>query len=215
MNDEPMMIDETEDFAEPRRGARRSWKKFQLVVTGLVAVFVAWVAVASPASNNWNKTFGGITEAHIAKFEQAMDEYFDEVERRNLTRVTMARYDSLQPDEYSEAEEVEKGTYDARERLRKLVDGMNYSNRQKARARFALWAHSHNGDEIPSEVILEGADGSGRAWVMRNIPAGVWTAIKAAVIAFVATWLFLKLCELIWWFFIDRVRDVADAVRKS
>lgn len=215
MHDEPMMIDETEDFAEPRRGARRSWKKFQLLVAGLVAVLVAWVAAASPASNNWNTTFGGITEAHIAKFEQAMDKYFDEVEKRNLTRVTMARYDSLQPDEYSEAEEVEKGTYDARERVRKLVDGMNYFNRQKARAQFAFRVHERNGDPIPNEVFVQGIPGDGRAWIMRNIPAGVWTAIKAAVIAFVATWLLLKLCELFWWFLIDRVRDVADAVRKS
>jgi hypothetical protein len=211
MNDEPMMVDETEDFQQYRRSPRRSWKIFQLVVAGLVTIFAAFAVTA----NDWDKTFGGIAAGRIAKFEQAMDEYFDEVEKRNLTRVTMARFDSVRPDEYSEAEEIERGTYGAREHVRELVDGMNYSNREKARAQFAFRAYERNGDPIPGDVFLEGIPGDGRAWIMRNIPAGVWNAIKAAVIGFVAAWLVLKLCELFWWFFIDRLRDVADAVRKS
>ena len=52
-------------------------------------------------------------------------------------------------------------------------------------------------------------------WVMRDIPAGLWVAIQAAAIAFVGAWLLLKLCELFWWFLMDRLRDVANAVRKS
>lgn len=211
MNDDPTMIDETEDLEQPRGSRRRSWKTFQLVITGLVALVAAFAVTAY----DWDTTFGGITEARIAAFEQAMSEYFDEAEKRNLTRVSMARFNYMVADEYSEAREIERGTYDARERARKLVDGMNYSNGRKAQARFARRAHSHNGNGVSAEIVLEGSDNSGRAWVMRNIPAGVWNVIKAAVIGFVAAWLLLKLCELFWWFFIDRLRDVADAVRKS
>ena len=210
MNDEPMMIDETEDFEEPRRSTRRSWKILQLVIAGLVALFVASIATSS----EWDKTFGGVTEAQLGQFDQNLKAYFDEANARGVAQVTMDTYNPIRPNQFSEAFEVAKGTYDARERLRKLVDGMSYSNRQKAQARFALSAHLHNGDEIPAEVVVEGADDSGRAWVTRNIAAGLWVTLKAAVMAFVVAWLLLKLCELLWWFLMDRLHDVANAVRR-
>ncbi len=210
MNDEPMMIDETEDFEETRRSTRRSWKILQLVIAGLVALFVASIATSS----EWDKTFGGITEAQIAELKEGLKAYFNEVKARGVKQVTMDTYNPIRPDQYSEATEIAEGTYDARERIRRLVDRMNYSNRKKAQARFALSAHLHNRDEIPLEAILEGEDDSGRAWVMRNIPAGLWVVIKAVTIAFVAAWLLLWLCELFWWFLMDRLHDMANAVRR-
>jgi hypothetical protein len=57
--------------------------------------------------------------------------------------------------------------------------------------------------------------GEGEPWVMRNIPAGMWLAVKTAAIAFVVTWILLKLCELLWWFLMDRLRDIANAVRRT
>ncbi len=211
MHDEPMMIDETEDVAEPRRSTRRSWKKFQLVVAGLLTLLVVAIMLGERSGD----TFGGATTASVAEFETAMNEYFDKAEQRSLDRVAIGDYNPLQADSLSEAVEREKGLLPARERLRELVDAMNYSNADKAKAEFAFWAHQFNGGPIPDSVFVEGVAADGRPWVMRNIAAGVWAIVKAAIIAFVAAWLLLKLCELFWWFFIDRLRDIADAVRKS
>jgi hypothetical protein len=211
MNDEPMMIDETEDLEEPRRSTRRSWKMLQLVIAGLIAI----LAVSLVTIEGSDHTFWGTTKAHIAEFEQAMNEYFDAAERRNLAQVTMQPYDRLSADEAGEIVERDKGTYDARERVRKLVDAMNYSNRQKAKAQFTLRVHVYNGaDTIPADVVLEGMPNEGRPWVMRNTLAGMWLLVKTAVIAFAVTWIVLKLCELLWWFLMDRLHDVANAVRR-
>lgn len=210
MNDEPMMIDETDDFAEPRRSTRRSWKIFQLVVAGILTLFV----VAMMLGERSGDTFGGATKASVAEFEAAMNEYFDEAERRNLDRVAIGDYNPLRGDSLSEAVERDKGILPARERLRELVDAMNYSNADKAKAEFAFRAHQFNGGPIPDSVFVEGVAADGRPWVMRNIAAGVWAIIKAAIIAFVAAWLLLKMCELFWWFLMDRLHDVANAVRK-
>jgi hypothetical protein len=211
MNDEPMMVDETEDFGQPRRSPRRSWRLFQWVVAGLATLLIAGIVT----THHWGNTFGGATKSKIAEFEQAMTEYFDEAESRNLSQVTMASYNPLRTDEYSEAVEREKGTYDARERVRKLADSMNFINSEKAQAQFLFRAYTYNGSGIPDVTFQKAAAAESEPWVMRSVMAGIWLAIKTAVITFVASWLVLKLCELFWWFFIDRLRDVADAVRKS
>jgi hypothetical protein len=208
MNEPSVKITDENTSPPPDSPRKRSWRTFRIVVATLVTLFLV------AAIPSWDQTFGGVSERGIAEFEQRLGEYFEEVKARGLTRVSMAPYNPLRPDQFSEASEIAKGTHDARERLRRLVDGMNYSNRQKAQAQFAFSAHRHNGDGIPVEVLLEGMDDSGRAWVMRNIPAGVWGALKVGAISFAAIWIFLKLCELFWWFLIDRLRDVADAVRK-
>lgn len=212
MNDEPTMIDETEDLEQHRRSPRRSWKIFQLVVAGLLTAFV----VSMTLTDQWGETFGGATKAQIAEFERTTSEYFDAVERRGLTEVSMRSYNLIEPDEAGRVAEIEKGTHEARERVLKSVDRMSSSNMQKARARFGVEAYDHNRAKIlPAEVVLEMIPGEARPWVMRSVTAGIWLALKTAAITFAAAWLFLKLCELFWWFFIDRLRDVADAVRKS
>jgi hypothetical protein len=211
MNDDPMMIDETEDFEEPRRSTRRSWKVLQLVIPGILTLFVVTLLLGE----RWGETFGGATEASIAEFEQAMNKYFDEAKSRDLTQVTMQSYDHLRADTAGEIEERDKGIYNARERVRKLADAMNYSNRQKAKAQFTLRAYVYNeAERIPAEVVAEGMPGEGEPWVMRNIPAGMWLAVKTAAIAFAVTWIALKFCELLWWFLMDRLHDVANAVRR-
>jgi hypothetical protein len=212
MNDEPMMIDETEDFEEPRRSTRRSWKIFQLAIAGLLSLLV----VALILGERWGETFGGATEASIAEFEQAMNEYFEAAKSRELTQITMQSYDHLKADPSGGIVERDKGTYDARERVRKLAGAMNYSNWQKANAQFALRVYVYNGAKrIPADVVTNGMPDEGEPWVMRNIPAGIWLAVKTAAIAFVVTWVLLKLCELLWWFLMDRLRDISNAVRRT
>ena len=107
------------------------------------------------------------------------------------------------------------GTYEARERLQGLVSSMNYGNKDKAEAGFTFSARLHNKGTVTIDEMAEYMSAEAKPWVMRSITAGLWLALKTAAITFVAAWLLLKLCELFWWFFIDRLRDVADAVRKS
>ena len=211
MNDEPMMVDETEDFGQPRRSTKRSWRLFQWVVAGLATLLIAGIVT----THHWGNTFGGATKSKIAELEQAMTEYFDEAESRNLSQVTMASYNPLRTDEYSEAVEREKGTYDARERVRKLADSMNFINSEKAQAQFLFRAYTYNGSGIPDVTFQKAAAAESEPWVMRSVMAGIWLALKTAVITFLAAWFLLKLCELFWWFLMDRLHDVANAVRKS
>lgn len=216
MNDEPMMIDETEEFDKPRRSTQRSWKMFQFVVAGLLTVFV----VAMMLADHGGETFGGATEASIAKFEQAMNDYFDAAQRRGLARVSMRSYDPLVPDAQGVADERLAGTDKERRRVQEAVGEMNYSNKRKAEDMFTVLAALHNSSLVSDTANTEFDWTTARPlenespWVMRNIPAGIWLAFKTAVIAFVAAWLLLKLCELLWWFLMDRLHDVANAVRK-
>jgi hypothetical protein len=209
MNDEPMMIDETEDFEEPRRSTRRSWKILQLVIAGIASLFVAAIATSS----EWDRTFGGVTKAQVAEFERAKEEYFAEAEKRGLTDISTSTY-LLEPDVFGRAVEKENGTYEARERLIELVRNMGYGNRNKAVAAFRFETRMHNKGSVSSEELVEAMSADAEPWVMRSITAGIWLAVKAAAIAFVVAWLLLKLCELLWWFLMDRLHDVANAVRR-
>ena len=229
MNDEPMMVDETEDFQQHRRSPRRSWKIFQLVVAGLLTAFV----VAMTLTDQWGKTFGGATKAQIAEFEMATNDYFDEAQGQGVARVTV---DLFKPDEMGAAFGSTKRMAKARQRAQEIARALGYQNITKAGDMFSALAILHN-DSMPPPKILtakqvaeidrqqsfdEGFDWrsarpveNDEPWVMRDIPAGLWAGIQAAAIAFVGVWLVLKLCELFWWFLMDRLRDVANAVRRS
>lgn len=229
MNDEPMMVDETEDFQQPRRSPRRSWKIFQLVVAGLLTAFV----VAMALTDKWGETFGGATNSLIAEFEMAANDYFDEAQGQGVTRVTVNLF---MPDQMGTVFGSTKSMAKARQRAQEVARALGNQNITKAGDMFSVLALLHN-DSMPPPKILtakqvaeidrqqsfdEGFDWrsarpveNDEPWVMRDIPAGLWAGIQAAAIAFVGVWLLLKLCELFWWFLIDRLRDVADAVRKS
>ena len=229
MNDEPMMVDETEDFQQHRRSPRRSWKIFQLVVAGLLTAFV----VSMTLTDQWGKTFGGATKAQIAEFEMATNDYFDEAQGQGVARVTV---DLFKPDEMGAAFGSTKSMAKARQRAQEVARALGYQNITKAGDMFSVLAILHN-DSMPPPKILtakqvaeidrqqsfdEGFDWrsarpveNDEPWVMRDIPAGLWAGIQAAAIAFVGVWLVLKLCELFWWFLMDRLRDVANAVRRS
>ena len=229
MNDEPMMVDETENFQQHRRSPKRSWKIFQLVVAGLLTAFV----VAMTLTDQWGKTFGGATKAQIAEFEMATNDYFDEAQGQGVARVTV---DLFKPDEMGAAFGSTKSMAKARQRAQEIARALGYQNITKAGDMFSVLAILHN-DSMPPPKILtakqvaeiyrqqsfdEGFDWrsarpveNDEPWVMRNIPAGLWAGIQAAAIAFVGVWLVLKLCELFWWFLMDRLRDVANAVRRS
>ena len=229
MNDEPMMVDETEDFQQHRRSPRRSWKIFQLVVAGLLTAFV----VSMTLTDQWGKTFGGATKAQIAEFEMATNDYFDEAQGQGVARVTV---DLFKPDEMGAAFGSTKSMAKARPRAQEVARALGYQNITKAGDMFSVLAILHN-DSMPPPKILtakqvaeidrqqsfdEGFDWrsarpveNDEPWVMRDIPAGLWAGIQAAAIAFVGVWLVLKLCELFWWFLMDRLRDVANAVRRS
>ena len=229
MNDEPMMVDETENFQQHRRSPKSSWKIFQLVVAGLLTAFV----VAMTLTDQWGKTFGGATKAQIAEFEMATNDYFDEAQGQGVARVTV---DLFKPDEMGAAFGSTKSMAKARQRAQEVARALGYQNITKAGDMFSVLAILHN-DSMPPPKILtakqvadidrqqsfdEGFDWrsarpveNDEPWVMRNIPAGLWAGIQAAAIAFVGVWLVLKLCELFWWFLMDRLRDVANAVRRS
>ena len=225
MNDEPMMVDETEDLGQPRRSTKRSWKIFQLVVAGLLTAFV----VAMTLADQWGKTFGGATKAQIAEFEMATNNYFDEAQGQGVARVTV---DLFKPDEIGAAFGSTKSMAKARQRAQEIARALGYQNIAKAGDMFSVLAILHNDSMPPPKILtakqvaeIEVADDfdwrsarpveNDEPWVMRDIPAGLWAGIQAAAIAFVGVWLVLKLCELFWWFLMDRLRDVANAVRRS
>jgi len=221
MNDEPMMIDETDDEPATPRATSSSWKKAQFIVAGLSSLFVVSLVMA----DDWGKTFGGATRAQVAEFELAMNDYFDEAQSRGLSRVAV---DLFETDQSRVAYEQATGTAAA----------LGYRNTTKARDMFTVLAVLHN-DNTPPPLILtteqvaeiDRQQGSAAAapdfdwttarpleddtpWVMRDIAAGIWTAFKAVAIPFVVVWLLLWLCELFWWFLMDRLHDVANAVRR-
>ena len=124
----------------------------------------------------------------------------------------------------------------ARQRAQEVARALGDQNITKAGDMFSVLALLHNNSMPPPKILTakqvaeidrqqsfeEGFDWTSarpvendEPWVMRDIPAGLWAAIQAAAIAFVGVWLLLKLCELFWWFLMDLLHDVANAVRKS
>jgi hypothetical protein len=232
MNDEPMMIDETENEPTTPRATAASWKKAQLLVAGLAALF----AISIVVSDEWHKTFDGPTKAQVAEFEQEMNDYFDEAQSQGVARVTT---DLFEPDQRGAVFGSTRSMTEARERLQEAARDLGYQNATKAKDMFTVLAVLHN-DSMPMPKILTAEQvaeidrqqrsaaaepdfdwttarplENDKPWVMRDIPAGLWATIQAAVITFVAVWLLLWLCELLWWFLMDRLHDVANAVRRS
>jgi len=228
MNDEPMMIDETEDTPTTPRTTAASWKKAQFIAAGLAALLALGIVV----SDQWNTKFDGPTAAEITAFEQAMHHYFDEAQNQGVARVTTALFER---DQRGALFGSNRSTEKARQRVQAAARALGYGNIDKAKDMFTVLAFLHN-DSMPlpkmltTEQVIE-IDRMQRSdpdfdwttarpveddkpWVMRDIPAGLWTAIQAVVITFVVVWLLLWLCELLWWFLMDRLHDVANAVRR-
>lgn len=228
MNDEPMMIDETEDESTTPRETSSSWKKAQLIVAGLATLF----AIGGVVSDEWHKAFDHPTQTQIAEFEQAMTDYFDKAQAQGVARVTVGLFET---DQRGTIFGSTRSTDKARQRVQEAARALGYENINKATDMFTVLAALHN-DNMPLPKILTTEQvmeidqmqrldddfdwttarpvEDDKPWVMRNISAGLWVAIQAAVITFVGVWLFLWLCELLWWFLMDRLHDVANAVRR-
>jgi hypothetical protein len=214
MNDEPMMIDETEDEPKATRTTGKSWKRARLVVPSAMALLLA----AIYTTEIWE--FSGTTDTEIGELRQAIDDYISDVEAQGAQSITMQSHDPLLPTAEGETIETLSGTSEKRQRVREIASRMDYSNEKKAEAEFVHKARLHNsGGRLTPEELAEAIAADRRAWHMRNVPLGIWRAFvrsaTAAAIAFVVCWLLVRAAEGIWWFMIDRLHDIAKAVRRT
>ena len=215
MNDEPMMIDETEDEPTATRATGMSWKRARLVVPSVMALLLAALFTTEGI---WE--FSGTTDAEIGELRQAIDDYISEVEAQGAQSITMQSYDPLLPTAEGETIETLSGTSEKRQRVREIAGRMTYSNKKKAEAEFVHKARLHNsGGRLTPEELAEAIAADRRAWHTRDVPLGIWRAFvrsaTAAAIAFVVCWLLVRAAEGIWWFMIDRLHDIANAVRRN
>jgi hypothetical protein len=215
MNDEPMMIDETEDEPSAARRTATSWKKARLIVPAAAAMLLAALFATE---GSWE--FSGTTDAEIAELRQAIDDYISEVEAQGAQEITMQTYDPLLPTADGKTIETLSGTFEKRMRVSEIAGRMNLNNEGKAEAEFVHKARLHNrGGRITPDELAEAFTAGRRAWQIRDIPVGVWRTfvamVKAAAITFVVCWLLVRAAEGVWWFLIDRLHDIANAVRRS
>jgi hypothetical protein len=214
MNDEPMMIDETEESSAYPRSTARTWKKARLVVPAMAALLTAAIVVAS----QWSVNMGGTTAAQIAEFRQAVDEYFAEAQRQGMTEVTMRSYDPLEATEDGQTVETLNDIDLKRQRVQEIAERMGYENKRKAEALFRHEARLYTNGALTDKEMAEAVVAERKEWKMRSIFGGVGRAVSeavlAAVIAFVVVWLVVRACEGVWWFLVDRLQDLVNAVRR-
>jgi len=215
MNDEPMMIDETEESSAHPRSTALTWKKARLVVPAVAALLTAGIVVAS----QWSINMSGTTEAQIAEFRQAVDDYFAEAQRQGMTEVTMRSYAPLEATEDGQTVETLNDVDLKRQRMQEIAKQMGYANKRKAEALFRLEARLYTNGALTDKEMAEAVVAERKEWKMRGIFGGVGRTISdvalAAVIAFVIVWLVVRACEGVWWFFVDRLQDLVNAVRRQ
>jgi hypothetical protein len=215
MNDEPMMIDEADENSDNPRSTSLSWKKARLALPMIAALITGAIVAAS----QWGANTDGTSEAQIAEFRQAVDDYFAEAQRQGMSEVTMRPYEPLEATDDGQTVEILNDTDLKRHRVQEIVERMGYENQRKAEALFRHEARFYNSGSITDKEMAEAVVADRREWKMRSAVGGAFRTLSevvfAASIAFVVVWLVVRACESIWWFFVDRLHDLVNAVRRS
>jgi hypothetical protein len=214
---------------KPRSDTRRSWRAMRSVVVWLCSAAAGVVGFVTS-----NAEYGlGDSQAKITEFESSLTDCINAASQANFSKLGLVFNTSgfdpiLAGATLVSDENGHPATADLIAAFKRLVgafNGLNYTNRNCANRVLnqadAIYNHKHGSesdqyDSVSSLVPWEDV-ASTVGWQIIDpsqiLMKCLGIAAASAVVAWIVAWLFVTGVALVWWFLIDRLRDIARAVR--
>lgn len=180
---------------------------------------LVWVlsAVALPVGfiGGYSDKIKGDSNADIAEFDASLRDYVRAAKLANCEKLEGV-------ENYSEDIPTRLGIRKEAARLERILENLYYENTDYARAKinqtFAEYNFSQSLNEndlrVHSDEALSALE---RKWIKKNtgeaLLYGLGIAAVSGIGTWIATWLLALGFVLIWWFMMDRLRDISRAIK--
>jgi len=197
----------------PQQDTTRSWRVVHKVViwgcSGITAI-LGFVASYSKASR-------GDSDERLAEFEASLKEYLRAATQAGCYRVSGVDFACYYVEIPATADLADQGT-----RLAGAVNALSYENKDRAKATLnqavAEYNFSRTSDyadvRVHSDASLRALN---RDWEKKNTTQATMKGLMVAAIsgaaAWVVAWLLVVGLALLWWFMMDRLRDISRAIK--
>ena len=174
----------------------------------------------------YSDTLKGDSVSKLTEFEASLNDYIREAGRpktvHGLQLGSPLNLGTIDFDKDYERPSFSFGAEEEEARLVRAVRTLSYHNREIAKAKvtqaIAEYDFAHSSDRavlrVHSDASLKDLK---RDWVRHNtfqaVMKAVGIAAAAAVGAWIMAWLIVVAAALLWWFCIDRLRDISRAVK--
>jgi hypothetical protein len=189
----------------PIRSARdtaQSWRVLKNLLPMSMALLASLITFAVWFSESYEDYD---QPSQVANFKTYLKEYVTEVNRLNIF---------LSPPSRSVSSiDSAPGIEEQARRLENSIDSLSWRNKEKARAEFKLAVFQKYGVEFTSTEL----DDIEKNWMILSTWERLLKALQYTSIAFASTfvvaWLSVVLGAFLWWFLMDRLRDISRAVK--
>jgi hypothetical protein len=197
----------------PRHDTTRSWRVVKSVLVWLLSAITAIVGFFAAYSDR----ITGNSDAEIAEFETSLRDYI-----RAATQARHSRISGVEFELYFIEMPARGGLEEQAARLERAVRSLSYGNQDRAKATINQTVAEYNYARSSSQADLRvHSDTSLRAlkhdWQKKNTTEalfrGLWVAALSFIGAWIVAWLLVVGLALIWWFMMDRLRDISRAIR--
>ena len=197
----------------PRHDTTRSWRVVKNVLVWLLSATAALVGFFAAYSDKLR----GDSDAEIAEFEASLRDYV-----RAATQAGNSRISGVDFERYFIDIPAQAGLKEQTARLKRAVHSLSYQNTDRAIATInqavAEYNFAQSSDEADLRVHSDASlSALKRDWEKKNTSEalfrGLWVAALSSIGAWIVTWLLVFGLALIWWFMMDRLRDISRAIK--
>ena len=197
----------------PQHDTARSWRVMKNVLVWLLSAIALPVGFISGYSN----TIRGDSNTEIAEFDASLRDYI-----RSAKLAKCQKIDGVVVEYYSFRITKQAGLMKEAARLERAVDNLHYQNEDHAKAMINQTVAEYNFEQSSNDQNLrvhseEALNALESEWIKKNTGEALLTGLGVAVISgigtWIATWLIVFAFVLIWWFMMDRLRDISRAIK--
>jgi hypothetical protein len=185
------------------------------VMKNVLVWFLSAIALAIGFFHGYSDNIKGDSKASIAEFDASLRDYVRAAKLANCRRLEgVGDYSSIIPNPVGLREEGE--------RLERVMENLYYYNELYARANinqtFAEYNFAQSSNEkdlrVHSDEALSALE---KKWIKKNtgeaLLIGLGFASMAGICTWIVVWLLTLAFVLIWWFIMDRLRDISRALK--
>jgi hypothetical protein len=196
-----------------RHDTRQSWR----VMKNVLILFLSAIAAVLGFFEAFNDASMGDSDAQISTFEAKLNDFI-----RSATQEGVLKIYGVDFDKSYKRIPTQAGLNEEIARLEDAVNRLVYANQDHAWATVnqavAEYNFAHSSDKAD---LKKQSDVSHIAlvheWVRKNalnaVLRGVATGVISGIVTGAISWILLVGLALVWWFLIDRVRDLSRAIK--
>lgn len=174
-------------------------------------------AIALPVGffMGYGDTIRGDSDTEIAEFDASLRDYIRSAKIASCQKIEGVDY-------YSAKIPTQVGLRKQAARLERALSDLEYDNENHAKAMINQTVAEYNFEQSSNDQNLrvhteEALNALESEWIKKNTGKALLTGLGLAVISgigtWIATWLLVFGFVLIWWFMMDRLRDISRAIK--